>query len=169
LAALASRENAAPTRGRAAAFTLIETMVAIVLMGLLAGGVVLSLASPLQSSRRADAVESVRSFDATARVSAGTTGRPVRLEFDLANSTLTRLDGPDLADVRSRNAIPQGFSIDDVRIGGQDVSVGRVIVDISANGWSRTYQVHLCGPRTDTWIVFAGLTGQASEVADGLR
>lgn len=158
-------------RGRtdATGFTLIETMVAIALTGLLAGGVVLSLASPLRASRRADAAQAVRSFDAAGRLSAVASGRPARLVFELAGSTLTRQDGPDLSDVRSWTPLPRGFSIAEVRVGGQAVSVGRAVVDVSPNGWSRTYELHLRGPGTDAWIVFAGLTGQTTEVADESR
>jgi type II secretory pathway pseudopilin PulG len=146
------------------AFTLIETMLAVLLMALLTAGVALSFSQPLKASRSADAVELVRSFDVFGRQTATASNKNVRLVFDLANGTLILRDGPDLHELRSHVYLPPGCRVDSVRIGDQLVSAGEAVVDVSPNGWSRSYALHLQSPGADRWLVFAGLTGQMTEV-----
>src|SRR4051794_617034 len=80
-------------RRRHAGFTLIEIMVAVVIVGLLAGGAALSFAKPLREARAMDSIETIRSFDETARMSARRTGRSVVMRFDVAGNTLRRDEG----------------------------------------------------------------------------
>ena len=147
-------------------FTLIETMLAVLIMALLTAGVALSFSQPLKASRTADAIELVRSFDLLGRQAAITSNRNVRLVFDLSSNTLLQRDGPDLHELRTHVSLPPGCRIDSLRIAGQLVSAGEAVVDISPHGWSRSYAVHLQGPGADRWLVFAGLSGQMSKVND---
>ena len=146
------------------AFTLIEMMLAVLLMALLAGAVALGFSQPLKSSRTVDAIELVRSFDNMGRQAATTSGSNVRLVFDLAQNILVQRDGADLAQFRTRVSLPPGCRIDAIRIDEHLVSSGEAIVDISPHGWSRTYAMHLLSPGQDRWLVFAGMTGQMTQV-----
>ena len=149
-----------------AGFTLIEMMLAVLLLALLAAAAVLNFSGALKSARRADALELVRSFDATCRQAANVSGRNVRLVFDLSSDTLFLRDGADLQNLRSHISLPPGCRIDAVQIAGHLVSAGQAMIDISPHGWSRSYALHLDGAGTDRWLVFAGLSGQMSQVTN---
>ncbi len=150
----------------AAGFTLIETMLAVLLLALLASSVVLSFSKPLQDARGRDTVDLFVNFDAAARQSAAASGWPVRIQFDLTQNVVQRLEGPNLVSARAKNFLPAGYRVDQVRIGRRTQSFGPVSVDVSAHGWSRSYAVHVVGPGLDTWLCFAGLTGLMKEVPD---
>lgn len=145
-------------------FTLIEMMLAVMLMALLAGAVAMGFSQPLKSSRTVDAIEVVRSFDNMARQSAVASGSNARLVFDVAQNSLMLRDGAELTQLRSRISLPQGCRIDAVRIDEHLVSSSEAILDISPHGWSKTYAVHLLCPGSDRWLVFAGMTGQMTQV-----
>ena len=145
-------------------FTLIETMLAVLLMALLASAVALTFSRPLQRARAEDAADLVVAFDAAARQAAVAGGRPVRLRLDLADATLERYEGD--ATLRAHAQLPTGCRLDRVRVGRRTQSAGAADVDVSAHGWGRSYDVHLTGPNLDRWVCFAGLTGLATEVTD---
>ena len=145
-------------------FTLIETMLAVLLMALLTSAVTLSFSAPLRRARAEDAIDLLASFDAAARQMTVASGRPVRLRFDPAEGTAERLEGD--ATPRARVQLPTGYRIAQVRVGRQSRSAGPTDVDLSAHGWGRSYDVHLVGPGVDRWLCFAGLTGQTTEVTD---
>jgi prepilin-type N-terminal cleavage/methylation domain-containing protein len=146
---------------RVAGFTLIEMMAAVLMLALLASAVALSFSQPLRAARSQDVFDQIRAFDATSRKAAVASGHTVRIAIDLSAGTLSRLDGPQLADLRTRESLPVGYSIDEVRIAGESTSVGNAPIDISSSGFSRSYSVHIRGPQFDQWIVVAGLTGQS--------
>src|SRR5438105_1542102 len=75
---------------RRRAFTLIETMLVILLMALLASAVTLSFARPLRAARAQDAIEMVRSFDGMCRQVARRFGQPVTLTYDLSEGRIVR-------------------------------------------------------------------------------
>ena len=144
------------------AFTLIETMLAVLLLAVLASGVAIGFSKPLQAARAQDAIDILKAFDAAARQAAINFDQPVRITLDLADGTLTRLENGTPA---ARNRLPSGYGIERTTIDGRIDSVGLVPVDVSPQGRSRTYTVHLLGPGLDRWIMFAGLTGLATERA----
>jgi type II secretory pathway pseudopilin PulG len=164
LATTNSAPSGRPLRAKRSAFTLIETMLAVLLMALLASAVAMSFSAPLKSARTADAIELIRSFDAMGRQAANASGKNVRLVFDLSNDTLVQRDGIDLHDPRTHESLPSGCHVDSVRIDESLTSAGEAMVDISPHGWSRSYAVHLQSPGADRWLVFAGLSGQMSQV-----
>lgn len=145
------------------AFTLIETMLAVLLLAVLASGVAIGFSRPLHLARADDAVNVVKAFDAAARQAAINFDKPVRMSFDLADGTLTRWEDESAA---ARVRLPSGYRIERTKIDGRTDSVGLVPVDVSPQGRSRTYAVHLIGPSLDRWIVFAGLTGLTTERAN---
>lgn len=142
------------------AFTLIETMMAVLLLALLAAGVAIGFSKPLQAARADDAVSVLKAFDAAARQAAVGFDRQVRITIDLADGRLTRLEGGAVA---ASTQLPSGYRIERTKVGGRIDSVGLVSIDVSPQGRSRTYAVRLLGPGLDRWIIFAGLTGLATE------
>lgn len=148
------------------AFTLIELMLAVLLLALLTASAALSFSGPLRRARARDAVEALRSFDAQARLLAIQRGRPVRVAFDLANGAIARRDASGQSADAARVAWPTGFAAVEVRVGEQLSRGDDNQIDISPLGVSPTYAVHVTGPQFDRWIIVAGLTGQIAQVQD---
>jgi prepilin-type N-terminal cleavage/methylation domain-containing protein len=148
-----------------AAFTLIETMLVLLILAILAAGMSIGFSSNLRAARAADGADLVKAFDAAARQMAVASGRPVRIEIDSAGGLLKRLDA-DQNTPAATVPLPAGMRIDRVRIGPENVAGGVARVDVSARGWSRRYAVRLAGPGGGRWVVFAGLSGSATEVSD---
>jgi len=144
-------------------FTLIEMMAVVIIMALLATAAALSFARPMRVARGRDAVDQVRSLDASARQFARRFGRPIEIVFDLSNGTLARRERDEIA---FQTSLSHGCRIDEVRASGQSFSLGEASIECAGSGMSRTYAVHLVGPELDQWLVFAGLSGQVTQVND---
>ncbi len=168
------------------AFTLIEVMVAVVLLGLLAAAVAWSLAGDARDVARGGAFGQIAHADRMTRLAAQCRGRPCLLSFDLDAHRIQRW----MVGERGRReaahplAIPPEVRIDRVEIaragpgsgrgrGWPAVSAGKAEIPFSARGRSVTYAVRLAprratgrgapAERNDTgWIVVSGLTGQAT-------
>jgi len=152
----------------AAGFTLIEVAAVALLLALLAGAVAWSFSGPIAAVRAGDALDRVRTFDAVARHAARQSGRGVTLVLDPADGSMVRQD-MTAGEPREayRAALPGGFKLDRVRT-AEDASRslgGRTVIPCSADGRTQTYAVHIVGGGRDRWLVFAGLTGQPTEVA----
>jgi prepilin-type N-terminal cleavage/methylation domain-containing protein len=147
-------------------FTLVELMMAVLLLALLTSAVALSFSGPIQRARGQDAIEQIRSFDAAARDAARREGREVRMALDLSAGTLARREGADLESLRCQIALPPGFRIEQLRVAGQTYSDGEAVIDVSSLGLSRSYGIHLVGPGLDQWLVFAGQGGNMTRVQD---
>ncbi len=143
-------------------FTLIEVMLAVLLLALLTAGVTLKSSGLLSAGRAEDAVNLVRSFDAAARQWAVASGRPARMSFDLAAGTLSRLDGKSTTVV----SLPPKLRIDHIKVGGRDETLGLVLIDVSPRGWSRSYALRLSGPGGERWLSIAGLSGVVTETSN---
>jgi prepilin-type N-terminal cleavage/methylation domain-containing protein len=148
---------------RSRGFTLIEIMAVVIIMALLATAAALSFARPMRVARARDAVDQVRSLDASARQFARRFGRPIEIVFDLSNGTIARRERDVIA---FQTSLPRGCQIDEVRAGAQSFSLGEASIQCAASGMSRTYAVHLLGPELDQWLIFAGLSGQVTQVND---
>jgi len=144
-------------------FTLIETMLAVLIMALLASAAALSLSGPVRKARAREAVDVVMAADRSARQEAHDSGRAVRLVFDPASGAISRVEG---VATQFRSVIPRSFKISDVWVGRRVFREARAEVGFSGAGFSASYAVHLTGPGADGWVVFAGLSGQASVVSD---
>jgi prepilin-type N-terminal cleavage/methylation domain-containing protein len=148
------------------AFTLIELMLAVLLLALLTSAAALSFSAPLRAARAQDAIAQLREFDQSARRAAIASGRAVRMVFDLSDASLLRRDGPQLDQRRAQTALPHGFRVDEVRIGEHRESVGEALVDISPLGLSRTYALHVVGSSFDQWLLVAGMSGEVKAISD---
>jgi prepilin-type N-terminal cleavage/methylation domain-containing protein len=149
-----------------AGFTIIEVMVSVLILALLATAAAMSMAQPLRAARSQDLIRQLRSFDAIARQSAISSGQEVRMLFDISGRSVSRMDGAQLADLRSRANLPPGYEVDQIRVSTQSTFSGAIPVDVSCMGFTRSYALHLRGPGFNQWLIFAGLGGDVTEAFD---
>jgi prepilin-type N-terminal cleavage/methylation domain-containing protein len=150
------------------AFTLIEMMVVVILIGLLSGAAMLSFTKPLRARRARQAVEELASFDGSARQAARNFGRDVEIVFELSadRTELSRRELTPEPRETFRASLPTGFHVEHVRTAEQTASTGDVVIRCSPRGLSRSYAVRVVGPEFDQWLLVAGLSGQVSVVSD---
>ena len=74
-------------------FTLIEVMMAVLILAMLAGVGAISFRKPLQRAKGIDAVQRVKFLDESSRTLARKQGKSVAMEIDPAKGTLVRLEG----------------------------------------------------------------------------
>ena len=176
------------------AFTLIEVMAVVALIGLLAAATAWSLAGDAQRATRADVLDRLIHADASARLAAQRLG-PSTLNIDLDTQQLWVVSpgsGADEPQAGHRLKLPRGHRIEHVFILAapkptsnkpprERVVVDRGVVEIpvSPEGLSRTYAIEWTGPAPEdtnsnarrsglqtTWLVFAGMTGQVTQHDD---
>lgn len=170
-------------------FTLIEMMAVVVLLGLLAGAVVWSLADEAHRRSRANVIARIAQADRTARIAARRLGRPCVLRFDLDRQRIVRLAGRRDHGGAAGHAmqLPAEHRIERVVVLGGPLSggsatrkftaigtkTGTVEVAYSTAGRSASYALRLVSrgrdggtepaesaPDGGRWLLFAGLTGQ---------
>jgi type II secretory pathway pseudopilin PulG len=141
-------------------------MMALLIVGLLASAAVLSFAGPLRAARSRDAIDQLRNADDLARRAATRQGRGAKLEFDLTSGTIARFEANHRQTPDYQISLPQGFRIEEIRLGNESVYADRATVSFSAAGWSNSYALHLIGPKFQKWLVFAGLSGQMTQFDD---
>ena len=142
------------------AFTLIELIAVIVLLGIISTAAALTFRSSLQSASSTDAIGQIKYLDSSARQRARRFNQPVEVVFDVTNSTLSRREGSKRNDESFTAALPRGFSIDQINIAGHSTFNGVASVNCSPAGLTPSYAIHLIGPNFDQWLLFAGLSGQ---------
>ena len=147
------------------AFTLVETMAAVIILGLLAGAVTWSFRAPLRRARMAEAIEQVKYIDASSRAFARRLGRNVEVVYDLSEGTMERREGAR-ADASFRTVIASPFRIEAVRTKARTEEYGEASIAISPLGISQTYAVKLAGPQAQRWVVVTGLGGEILTLAD---
>jgi prepilin-type N-terminal cleavage/methylation domain-containing protein len=145
-------------------FTLIEIMLAVLIVGLLASAAALSFRQPIRAARAQDAVELIRSFDAGAREVARRFAKPLVLTFDLREGRLERHENDDRATYSAR--LPQGVRIGQLRTAARRVADERIDIPCSAAGLTRTYAVRLVGPGVDRWLLVSGFSGDVHTIQD---
>ncbi len=143
------------------AFTLIEMIAVMVILGVMAGAAALSFRPAIEEASARDAVEQVRFLDSTARHRAVRFGKTVEIVFDVSEDALVRREGRKLEE-SLRVGLPGGYSIEQVNVSGRGMFDGEAVVACSPQGKSASYAVHVVGPKLDQWLVFAGMSGQMS-------
>jgi prepilin-type N-terminal cleavage/methylation domain-containing protein len=151
---------------RRTAFTLIETIVALLILGIMAGAGAWSFRSSLQSASSRDVVDQLRFLDSTSRQRAQRFAQPVEIIFDISESILSRRDDKRRTEDSFRTSLPRGYRIDQINISGRSSLDGEISITCSPNGHTPSYAIHLLGPDFDQWLLFAGLTGQLTIIKD---
>jgi prepilin-type N-terminal cleavage/methylation domain-containing protein len=144
---------------RRCAFTLVETLAAVVILGLLVGLAAWSFAGPLRRARLDQAVEQIRFVDASTRQLARDTGGSFRISIDAERATVGRIDSSNR---RADSFLPAGVRIERV----WTASGGASGVDVSRLGLSESYAVLLGGAKWRRWVFVSGLSGEARVFSD---
>lgn len=152
----------------ARAFTLVEVVLVVALLGLLVGATTLSLARTAQRGSWEHAVGRVADADRMARLTAQRLGEPCVLAIDLDGHRMRRQIGAERGDQTASHAVelPAGVRIDQVLVCSQRgvgrTDSGTAEVAFSTGGRSASYAVKLTTGNDDTtqWLVVLGLTGQ---------
>ena len=139
-------------------------MAVIVIMALLSAAAALTLSGPIRTQRQAEGVGLIRQLDSSARQAARSRLQRVAIEINLENGRLLRREGGRQAQISFEASLPPGIRIDEVRAAHQAWSDGRAVMTCSPAGMSPTYAVHLSGGDWQQWLLFAGLSGQMTQV-----
>jgi prepilin-type N-terminal cleavage/methylation domain-containing protein len=154
---------------RRRAFTLLEVMAVVVLLGLTAGAVAWSFAGHVRHASRDAAVSQFVRADRLARLAAQRQGRPCALRIDLTTQRLVRhMGAPTEAPAeQAHSATLAGGRCDRIVVAGTAASTapaGIVEIPFSPGGRSPSYAVRLVFSERALWLVFSGLTGQATVI-----
>lgn len=165
------------------AFTFIEVMMAVALIGLLAGATAWSLAEQMRHGSTSSVIGRILHLEKMARLAAQRMDKEFALRWDLGSQRLIRRESPPGDGGSDSHAlrIPRGYRIDRIltaaSTGVESSESGVVEISFSTAGRSVTYAVHLAfetaadshdtQPHSDSggvWLVFSGLTGQATQI-----
>jgi prepilin-type N-terminal cleavage/methylation domain-containing protein len=160
---------------RRGAFTLIEVMAVVTLLGLMAGAVAWSLAAEARDASRAHVLGQIHHVDRLARQAGRQLGRPFALRFDLDHQRLARVSADGGVSRTHTLKLPPEHRLECVLLPGDvgpagdarslvaatRVDSGVVEVGCSTAGRSVSYALRLASRNTpDEWVVCSGLTGQ---------
>jgi prepilin-type N-terminal cleavage/methylation domain-containing protein len=160
---------------RSRAFTLIEIMVVVVLMGLLAGAAALTLTGQVAERTRDDIVGQLSRQDHMARLAARRLGE-TKLQYDLESQRIWRVttmrDGG--FDRSHAMRLPRNHAVDRILIAdhestnSEDHETGQVEIVYSPGGHSLSYALRMHSQKEESrvWLFFAGLTGQVTVMED---
>jgi prepilin-type N-terminal cleavage/methylation domain-containing protein len=142
------------------AFTLVEVVAVLLIIGLLAGLSVVGLRARSQAATLEALTAELCDFDRAARLRAERSAQPMELEIDAQRVSLRSADGRQM--LRPPLDLPGGFAIESCWMGGSDGTDREMTVAIGPQGRSSSYG--FCVARSDgkkRWIVVSGLSGQA--------
>ncbi len=141
-------------------FTLIELMVACLLLALLAAVIGWSVRGPILASRLTQTVERIRHADRLAREMARRGGGDVRLTFDAGDGRITLQRAGRTV---RQTGLPTSVRMTALRLPRRR-SRDRIRVPVSVLGQSPTYAIRIqAGDETPRWLIVSGLTGQVVE------
>jgi prepilin-type N-terminal cleavage/methylation domain-containing protein len=149
------------------AFTLIELTAVLAIIAIILGIVAVSLRAPYQRARLQEAVERMAFADRQMRSHARGHFHPCQLAIDLDRSALEIIDSRERDAPRRAFTLGGGIRIGHVVSGTGSVEQGDTHIACSSNGLTETYAIRLQGAgRTQHWLLFAGVTGQMTEMND---
>lgn len=143
-------------------FTLIELMVVVVIIGLIAGAVVVRTTGITRQARLEWSVGQLIQLDGGLRGFARSRGEKTRLEIELGTNRIKRsyntgsTGGTPLT--LGENVVVRRFVLPT-----REASSGTGIIEYSSDGITPTYalEVESTGdPKQTVWLVFVGTTGQ---------
>ena len=148
------------------AFTLIEIIVVVLVLGLLTTLAAWSYSGPLRRAQFDEAVEQIRYLDATTRQLARDSGRPVTIALDIDTSAVSRHEQARGAPTVYRAPLAPGARIERVRTAAQDRTGGTAQIEVSPLGLSPSYAVLVAGPKWRRWVFISGLGAQVRVISD---
>lgn len=155
--------SANPRKLSSRAFSLIELMAVLIILGLIAGVVAVSVKGKDGRMRMEDVSGELRQFERQTREHARTFRRPTQLVFDLRSGKVRRVDAQGQRPQTAPMQLPRGFRLAEVKLADRSVRDGEVGLPCSSLGMTATYAVLLEGPQKQKqWFVFGGLTGEVN-------
>lgn len=143
------------SRRRLRAFTLIELLAVLVVLGMAVSVAAVGLSSRSDESKLSDAASSIASLDAMARVRARK-GSVAELRFDSSDGTISLTDRASADAPPIDRELPDGIALE-VWERPWGAPIDHLIVD--ARGQSVDYQVRVSKGDESVTLRFAGLTG----------
>lgn len=149
------------------AFSLLELLLVVAIIGLLAAAAVLTLLGPLRSATTEDLLQQLKELDRTGRRAAVQSGRPAQLVVDL-NQGRFLLGVPEGSmDQQVVVEVARSHQLVRVQIGDEVHESGEIVVSISPGGRSSSYLLEVRDEQgLRRLLLFAGLSGQASIITD---
>ncbi|MFK8113466.1 MAG: Tfp pilus assembly protein FimT/FimU [Rubripirellula sp.] len=136
------------------AFTLIELVVVMVILGIIASIAVLSLGSTTDRYQLSQATRTFQLFDARARREARSLRRTIE-------TTIEKQQGRLIIDRPARKfRLPSSVEIGKVRMGRVSTRLSSVEINYSREGTSPTYAVEFRRGKLTQWLVVLGRSGQ---------
>jgi prepilin-type N-terminal cleavage/methylation domain-containing protein len=142
------------------AFTLVELLAVIVLIGLMIGATSWTLAWYAKSSSRENAVNQIARADNLARIASRRLGQPCGLRLDISSQSIRGFSAGSSHGFQSTTTNVSGCKMDKILIAGEPADANSVQVPISTAGLSPSYAIRLTQKDQTGWLVFSGLTGQ---------
>lgn len=145
------------------AFTLVELLVVLVIIGLLMSVTTLSFKGPYQAAQLQNAVEQMQLVDRHIRDYCRRHSLATDLVIDLDAGTIEiRTNGKEQDGLF--HAISNPIKLDRVWTAQGLAQAGRIIIHVSPLGQSRTYAIRLRNAAGATqWVLFAGITGKSRQ------
>ena len=152
-------------------FTLVELVIALVILVILSSVAALSLSGTMDRYQLARATETIEMFDARARRDARSSGQSLQTRIDTGRgelhieSTSNDRGSGDSQRIRTFR-LPRNVVIQDIQL-AKKVVIGRSFdTIINPQGQGISYAVHLTRGPISRWLVVLGASGQAIQVQD---
>jgi type II secretion system protein H len=148
---------------KASGFTLVELTVVLLIMGIVAAAVTLKMSGPVSRVKLQDVVKQVKQFDTLTRSYTRQQGKAVRVNVDLSENRISRLD--DEGEPLGRPLqLPSNFKIEKCLIASQQDASDMALLKYNSQGMTHSYAIKLADKLQSKWIIIIGLTGQVVEL-----
>jgi prepilin-type N-terminal cleavage/methylation domain-containing protein len=152
-------------RPQRTAFTLIELMVVILILGMITAMASLSLGSAMDRYHLGRAAETLEAFDARARREASRSREGVLAIIRRGtNELILRNEAGPSSLAGSHYHLPRKVTIGEIRMQRKSLAAREVTITLSDRGRSPTYAVELKRGTMSRWIVILGISGQVIPV-----
>ncbi|TWT52711.1 hypothetical protein Pla22_03370 [Rubripirellula amarantea] len=153
------------------AFTLVELVVALVILVVLSSIASLSLTGTMDRYQLTRATQTLEMFDARARRDARSSGQAIQTRIDTARGNLQLASLSENRDGRSQTSqaafrLPRTVTIEEIQL-VRKMQVGRSFdYVVNPEGRSVSYAVHFQHGNMSRWIVVIGSSGQTVVAKD---
>ena len=146
------------------AFTLVEIIVALVIISLTATIVTINTGGPLNDANWSDAISRIERADQFVRTYTENTAQPININIDLSENRIFFTDVGDQKKVGRIIKFPSGIRIAKLLVKGQALTGGVMPIRCSKASLTPTYAILVLGPNgRQVWLLIAGLSGQITE------
>ena len=150
-----------PEESQRAAFTLIELMVVVVILGLITALASLSLGGVMDRYQLGRAAETLEAFDSQGRRDASRSREAVLAIIRRGTNELVLRNAVERSSrARAQYRLPRNVEIGDIRMPRKSLTARDVTFTLSDRGRSPTYAVELRRGAMSRWIVILGISGQ---------